>query len=125
MLEVGDIVVNAFGHVMMVGKLLPERKVVCFYECFPEAHHLYEEKDLRFLSKTRGVEMSRECSTEYAQSIARMVEWGKGVHGVPRKYRAEKGPRQPKETKEEKELVKKFLALSPQEQAEFVKKLEG
>jgi hypothetical protein len=126
--EVGDVVANQFGHIMAVGNFLPGGKVVCYYECNPGMFHTYLESEIRLISRSRRVEMGTGGISEFGKSIARMQEWVKQVKGLPRKYKGMDGPsletKEPKVSKEESELIKKFLALSPEEQKEKLRKLK-
>jgi len=84
-LEPGDIVANKFGHVMCVRRVEEdEGVVVCFYECNPTAFHKYKTSDLRFLSKTKGVDMSCWNSGLFMETIKRQAKWSKKVVGLPR-----------------------------------------
>jgi len=88
-LEIGDIVANPFGHVMVIGRFDPEmQRWVCYYECSPSAYHWYSEQELRLLSKTKGAEMSSWNSSAFAEMIRKSKEWaGTLGRSAPKKYK--------------------------------------
>ena len=55
--EIGDIVANPFGHVMAIGRIREDGKLLCFYQTNPGSYSLFDESEVRLLSKTKGVEV--------------------------------------------------------------------
>ncbi len=87
-IEPGDIIADKqYGHVLKVYRVeLP--LVWAVIECNPSCFLRFDVSEIRLLSKTKGVDMSHWNSAEFSDSIKRQLEWAKGVHGLPKKYKA-------------------------------------
>jgi len=126
MFEVGDIVADRrFGYVLKVFRVDGDW-VTAIYECNPTTFKRFKPVDLRLLSKTKGVDMSVWNSGEFSETIKRQLEWAKGVHRMPKKYKESKPRGERKASSSAPRLTKEDLnKMSLEELEALLTKMEG